>query len=354
MITKPAPTDETRQALKTAKLVYASDESPGITRIRNGKGFAFKSAKGKLVHDDATLERIRKLVIPPAWEDVWISPSPRGHIQAVGRDARGRKQYKYHADWRSTRDDTKYEHVIDFAKALPKIRRVTAQHLRKKGLPKEKVLAAVVQVMEKTLIRVGNDEYAKQNNSYGLTTLQNRHAQVKSKKVVFHFKGKSGVEHEIDLEDAQLASIVKKCKELPYHDLFNYVDANGDVKDITSTDVNDYLREITGKDFTAKDFRTWAGTVLAAKALNEMEAADSKTAVKKNMVAAIEKVAERLGNTKAVCRKCYIHPAVLNAYIDGDLAQRLKGRVRAELKIAKKHALDEDEASVLRMLEKGL
>ena len=322
--------------------------------MKNGSGFSYRSPRGKMIRDEATLERIRKIVIPPAWTDVWISPKPRGHIQAVGRDARGRKQYKYHADWRTVRDDGKYEHVIEFARALPKIRKVTASHLRKKGLPREKVLAAVVQMMEKTLIRVGNDEYAKTNNSFGLTTLRNKHAKVRAKKVIFTFKGKSGVEHEIDLKDARLAEIVKKCQELPNHDLFNYVDDDGKVVDIGSSDVNDYLRQITGKDFTAKDFRTWAGTVLAAKALKEMEAATSKTAIKKNMVAAIEKVAERLGNTKAVCRKCYIHPAVLEAYIDGDLAERLKGRVRAELKIAKKHALDEDEASVLRMLEKGL
>ena len=345
---------DVKDALREAHLTYVSDEQPGISRAKNGSGFVYRSPSGKTVRDESTLERIRKLVIPPAWQDVWISPKPRGHIQAVGRDARGRKQYKYHADWRTVRDDSKYNHVIDFAKALPKIRRVTSRHLRKKGLPREKVLAAVVQVMEKTLIRVGNDEYAKQNKSYGLTTLKNHHAKVRAEKVVFNFKGKSGVEHEIDLEDARLARIVKKCQELPNHDLFNYVDDAGQVKDISSTDVNAYLRDITGSDFTAKDFRTWAGTVLAAKALNEMQHADTKTAIKKNMVSAIEKVAERLGNTKAVCRKCYIHPAVLDAYIDGDLANRLKGRVKAELKIAKKHALDEDEAAVLRMLEKGL
>jgi len=345
---------EIKTAIKSARLTYVSDESPGISRHRNGAGFVYKSATGKAIHDSATLDRIRKLAIPPAWEDVWICRSPRGHIQAVGRDARGRKQYKYHADWRVARDDHKYDHVLDFARALPKIRQVTSRHLRKKGLPREKVLAAVVQMMEKTLIRVGNDEYAKTNKSYGLTTMHNRHATVRAKKITFNFRGKSGVEHEIDLHDARLASIVKKCQELPNQDLFNYLDDAGEVKDITSTDVNDYLRQIAGKEFTAKDFRTWAGTVLAAKALKEMEAEGSKTAIKRNMIAAIEKVAERLGNTKAVCRKCYIHPAVLDAYIDGDLAQRLKGRAKAELKIAKQYALDDDEAAVLRMLAKGL
>jgi DNA topoisomerase-1 len=348
------PSPDIRKALKESHLTYVLDESPGISRVRNGHGFTYRSASGRTIHQEATLDRIRKLAIPPAWEDVWISPKPRGHIQAVGRDARGRKQYKYHAEWRIARDHSKYHHVIDFARALPKIRQVTSRHLRKKGLPREKVLAAVVQVMEKTLIRVGNDEYAKANHSFGLTTLRNRHAKVRAKKVTFVFHGKSGVEHEIDLKDPKLAAIVRKCQHLPNHDLFNYVDPEGTVHDITSTDVNEYLKQITGKPFTAKDFRTWAGTVLAAKALTEMEAGGTNKTIKRNMIAAIETVAERLGNTKAVCRKCYIHPAVLEAYIDGDLAQRLKGRVRAELKIAKKHALDEDEAAVLRMLEKGL
>ncbi|CAN5366382.1 DNA topoisomerase IB [soil metagenome] len=351
---RTARTAEINHATKSARLSYVTDDSSGITRHRHGSSFVYQRPGGQILTDPAALDRIRKLAIPPAWEDVWICPKPRGHIQAVGRDARGRKQYKYHADWRVARDGYKYNHVLDFARALPTIRRVTSRHLRKRGLPREKVLAAVVQVMEKTLIRIGNDEYARTNHSFGLTTLRNRHATVRAKKITFNFRGKSGVEHEIDLRDAKLAAIVKKCQELPNHDLFNYVDETGQVKDISSTDVNDYLREIAGKEFTAKDFRTWGGTVLAAKALKAMESEGSKTAIRRNMLAAIDKVAERLGNTKAVCRKCYIHPAVLEAYIDGDLARRLRGRVREELKIATRFALDNEEASVLRMLERGL
>lgn len=345
----------TRHALKHARLRWVNDDSPGITRRKVGKTWVYFSPRGKKITDERTIQRINKLAIPPAYTGVWICPNPRGHIQAVGRDARGRKQYRYHADWREARDEAKYDHLIDFAHALPKIRKITNQHLRQKGVPREKVLAAVVRVMEKTLIRVGNDEYAKTNKSFGLTTLRDHHARIhhSRKKVVFAFRGKSGVEHEIDLADARLADVVKRCQDLPGQELFQYEDDDGRVKDVGSVNVNDYLREITGEAFTAKDFRTWAGTVLAAKALKELRS-ESGTELKRNMVQAIETVAERLGNTKAVCKKCYIHPAVLQSYIDGDLADRLRARARAELKIARKHALDEDEASVLRMLEKRL
>lgn len=345
---------DTIQTIRRAHLKYVNPDAPGILRRRRGKTFAFVKPTGSPVKDDNTLSRIRSLVIPPAWEDVWISPDPRGHIQAIGRDARGRKQYKYHPDWRKVRDENKYDHVIEFAKVLPKIRRAARKHLKLPGLPREKVLAAVVLVMEKTLIRVGNEEYAKQNGSYGLTTLQDRHAHISGKRVRFHFRGKSGVEHDIDLEDPQLAKIVHQCRELPGQELFQYLDENGQVRDIGSSDVNDYLRTITGRDFTAKDYRTWAGTVLAAKALQAFEAESNGRGLKKNMVRAIETVAERLGNTKAVCRKCYIHPAILDAYLDGNLATRLKERAAAELKIARRHGLDEDEECVLRMLEKKL
>jgi DNA topoisomerase-1 len=354
-MTADAIPHHTRHALRKARLQWGNDDSPGITRRKAGKSWDYFSPRGKKITDERTIGRINKLAIPPAWTDVWICPSPRGHIQAVGRDARGRKQYKYHDDWRSARDEAKYDHVIDFAKALPRIRKATARHLRQKGVPREKVLAAVVRVMEKTLIRVGNDEYARNNQSFGLTTLRDHHARVHHtrKKVVFTFRGKSGIQHEIDLADTKLAEVVKRCQDLPGQELFQYEDDDGQVRDITSSDVNAYLREITGEDFTAKDFRTWAGTVLAAKALRELKS-ETVREVKRNMVQAIETVAERLGNTKAVCRKCYIHPAVLQSYIDGDLAERLRARARAELKIARKHALDEDEASVLRMLEKRL
>ncbi|HEX8912763.1 MAG TPA: hypothetical protein VF796_10425 [Humisphaera sp.] len=348
---------DTRQALRRGHLKYADPDAPGIARRRAGTRFAFVRPTGSPVRDEPTLDRIRSLAIPPAWDRVWIAPDPRAHIQAVGRDARGRKQYRYHPDWRQVRDDAKYGHVIEFAKALPRIRRTARRHLKLRGLPREKVLAAVVLVMEKTLIRVGNDEYAKQNKSFGLTTLQDRHAKVEGKRVRFHFRGKSGVEHDIDLADPELAKIVERCRELPGQELFQYVDEQGRVRDIGSADVNDYLRTVTGQAFTAKDYRTWAGTVLAAKALKEVggvaAAAGGKAkGVKKHLVAAIETVARRLGNTKAVCRKCYIHPAVLNAYMDGDLADRLKAKAEAELRSAR--GLDKDEAAVLRMLERAL
>src|SRR4051812_33466371 len=345
---------DTATALRRAHLKYANPDADGIVRKRRGKTFTFIKPTGTAVRDGSTLSRIRSLVIPPAWQEVWISPDPRGHIQAVGRDARGRKQYKYHADWRRVRDESKYDHVIEFAKVLPKIRRAAKKHLKLPGLPREKVLAAVVLVMEKTLIRVGNDEYAKQNGSYGLTTLQDHHAKISGRRVRFHFRGKSGVEHDIDLEDSQLAKIVRQCRELPGQELFQYVDANGKVRDIGSGDINDYLRAVTGQDFTAKDYRTWAGTVLAAKALRAFEDEGGGRGLKRNLVRAIETVAERLGNTKAVCRKCYIHPAGMNAYLDGNLAAKLKDRAAAELRIARRHGLDEDEEAVLKMLEKTL
>ena len=356
--------DDTRVALRRGKLKYARIDRPGITRKKAGKRFNYFDPNGRRITEAAVVAHINSLAIPPAYCDVWISPHPRGHIQAIGIDARGRKQYRYHPDWRAARDQAKYDHVIDFARALPAIRQATASDLRKRGLPKDKVLAAVVKVMEKTLIRVGNDEYAKANHSYGLTTLQDDHAEIVSRrKVVFHFRGKSGVEHEIDLCDPQLARITQECKDLPGQELFQYQDAQGKVHDINSTDVNDYLRRITGQDFTAKDYRTWAGTVLAATALDGFEqelAAEkglkkpTKKRVKQNMIKAIESVAARLGNTKAVCRKCYIHPAVLDAYLDGDLAARLKHRAQDELNIARKYALDADEERVLKMLEKTL
>src|SRR5688572_10515324 len=323
---QPINLDNVRAA-RDAGLVYVSDESPGITRKKSGNGFTYVDAAGKAITDDETLLRIRQLAIPPAYKDVWICPTPRGHIQAVGRDDRGRKQYRYHEKWREVRDENKYGRMIDFAKALPKIRRVVARHLKLKGLPREKVLAAVVKFMEVTLIRVGNDEYAKSNKSYGLTTLQDRHAKFsRGGKVKLEFRGKSGVEHEFEIEDPRLAQIAKQCQDLPGQELFQYLDENGVVHDIGSGDVNDYLRQITGKDFTAKDFRTWAGTVLAVTALQELEKFDSEAQAKKNVVRAVEAVAGRLGNTKAVCRKCYIHPEVLNAYMEGALIDNLARR----------------------------
>ncbi len=342
--------EKRRRHARQAGLRYVTDEGPGIRRVRRGKGFDYVSPSGKVVRDGRTLARIKSLVIPPAWEEVWIATSANAHLQATGRDDRGRKQFKYHPKWREVRDGNKYEKVIDFGRALPRIRRVTGRHLRLPGLPREKVLAAVVQCLEKTLIRVGNEEYATSNKSYGLTTIRDRHATVRGGRVHFAFDGKSGVRHEIDLNDPKLARVIKASQELPGQELFQYVDDDGNVRDVKSEDVNEYLREIAGDEFTAKDFRTWAGTVLAAGALRELEAAGTKAELKKNVVRAVERVAERLGNTKAVCRKCYIHPAVIDAYLDGSLLETL--RQRAERNFRSGGSLKPEEAAVLAFLSR--
>ena len=277
------------------------------------------------------LKRIRVFGDPPAWTDVWICPFAEGHIQATGRDAKGRKQYRYHARFREVRESTKYEHVVAFADALSSIREKVRQHMALRGLPREKILATVVHLLKSTLIRVGNDDYAKQNNSYGLTTLKNRHVTVEGNEVRFRFTGKSGKQWSLQVRDRRIAKIIKACQELPGQELIQYVGEEGTCRDVTSTDVNDYLREITGKDITAKDFRTWAGTVLAAMALNEIESFDSAAQAKRNLRAAIEKVSARLGNTPTICRKCYIHPEVLNSYMDGNLVIELKSSAEIEL-----------------------
>ena len=340
------------EAAKEAGLTYVSGDAPGITRQRKGKGFIYKDQNGKTIRDWETLVRIRHLAIPPAWTDVWICPSPRGHIQAVGRDDRRRKQYRYHDKWRQVRDQAKYEKMIDFARVLPTIRKTTSQHLMLPGLPKNKVLAAIVQIMEKTLIRVGNEEYARQNDSFGLTTFKDKHAKIKGRKLHFEFRGKSGIEHEIDLEDPRLAHIAKRCQDLPGQDLFQYLDEQGNVCSVSSGDVNDYLREIAGAEFTAKDFRTWAGTVLAAQSLQEHQRFTSQKQARHNIVRAVEAVAQRLGNTKAVCRKCYIHPAILNSYLDGTLAQSLSRKAAALSHSNGK--LRPEESAVLHLLQRTL
>ncbi len=276
----------------------------------------------------ADLGRIRSLVIPPAWSDVWICADERGHLQATGRDARGRKQYRYHPKWRVVRDDTKYHRMIGFAHALPGIRRRTAADLRRQGLPREKVLATVVQLLEKTLIRVGNDEYARTNRSYGLTTLRDKHVEFSGQRLRFTFRGKSGVEHDVDLNDRRLARIVKQCRDLDGYDLFQYYDEDGERQTVGSAEVNAYLQEITGQDLTSKDFRTWAGTVLAAQLLRDFEAFTSDAQAKRNILRAVETVAKRLGNTKAVCRKCYIHPAIFDAYLEGSMLETVAQRAR--------------------------
>jgi DNA topoisomerase-1 len=320
--------------------------------MRRGSGFTYRAPDGTAVRDAAELRRIKALVIPPAWTGVWISPDPLGHLQATGRDARGRKQYRYHSRWRAVRDETKYERLIGFATKLPAIRRRTNADLRAAALSRQKVLAAVVQLLEKTLIRVGNDEYAKENQSFGLTTLRDGHVDVSGGRVRFSFRGKSGVEHDIKLDDRRLARTIKACRDIPGYDLFQYYDEHGERHAVGSSDVNAYLKEITGEDYTSKDFRTWAGTVLAADLLRALDAFKSDSEAKRNIVRAVETVAKRLGNTKAVCRKCYIHPAILDSYVDRSMLQTVAARARRAAR--KPGDLTDAEAAVLALLQRRL
>src|SRR4051812_43809411 len=348
----PTPADP-REAAEAAGLVYVSDEDRGIRRERKGEAFEYYKPNGDKVTDEATLERIRKLAIPPAYQDVWICTRANGHLQATGRDARGRKQYRYHPQFREVRESTKYEHMMEFARALPTLRGKLAEHMALRGLPREKVLATVVHLLETTLIRVGNDDYAKENKSYGLTTLRNPHVKVAGSELRFQFKGKSGKMWRLQVKDRRIARIIRACQELPGQRLFQYKDEDGELHEVTSADVNAYLKEITGRDITAKDFRTWAGTVMAALALREFEAFDTKATQKKNLKEAIERVSSRLGNTPTICRKCYIHPEVLNAYVEGNLLLEVKREVDKELK-EDLGQLKPEEAAVLAMLEARL
>ena len=341
------------EAAESSGLTYVSDEEPGIRRRKSGKGFTYKGPDGKAVQDASTLARIRSLAIPPAWTDVWICPLENGHIQATGRDAKNRKQYRYHPKWREVRDGTKFEHMLDFARVLPGIRERVAADMAKRGLPREKVLATVVYLLENTLIRIGNTDYAKQNKSYGLTTLRDRHVDVDGGQLRFEFKGKSGKTWRLQVKDRRIARIVKACQDIPGQHLFQYVDEAGERHGITSADVNAYLREISGREITAKDFRTWAGTVLAAMALREFEVFDSAAKAKKNVRAAIEAVSARLGNTPTICRKCYIHPEVLNCYLDGNVVSDLKEEVETELR-QELSSLKPEEAAVLTLLQRRL
>lgn len=347
----PPPVDPVLSA-QVAGLRYTHDDGPGIRRVRCGKGFRYLDPAGKRVRDEETLQRIRTLAIPPAWTDVWICPQANGHVQATGHDARGRKQYRYHPRWRSVRDETKYYRAIAFGQALPGIRARVEADLAQPGLPRSKVLATVVRLLETTLIRVGNEEYVRANGSFGLTTLRNRHVKVDGATVHFAFRGKSGVRHCIDVEDRRLARIVRRCQDLPGEVLFQYVGDDGVTYAVDSGDVNAYLRELAGEEFTAKDFRTWAGTVLAALTLLEFEAFSALTEARRNFVAAIEQVAERLGNTTAVCRKSYVHPVVLDAYLDGSLQslRQLTGSISAETPTG----LRPEEAAVLAFLQERL
>ncbi len=338
------------EVAESAGLAYVSDEQRGIRRERGGDVFRYVQPNGEGVTDEAALERIRKLAIPPAWTDVWICTLANGHLQATGRDARGRKQYRYHPQFREVSEANKYEHMLAFARALPAIRARVAEHMALRGLPREKVLATVVHLLETTLIRVGNDDYAKQNKSYGLTTLRNPHVKVEGAELRFQFKGKSGRTWRLQVRDRRVARIVKACQELPGQDLFQYLDESGEQRSVTSADVNEYLREITGSDITAKDFRTWAGTVMAAMALKEFERFDSQAAARKNVCAAIERVASRLGNTPTICRKCYVHPEIFSSYAEGALLLEIKERVKDELRDDLTQ-LKPEEAAVLSLLE---
>jgi DNA topoisomerase-1 len=353
MPSKSTPNSNPLASARDAGLRYVSDRGPGIRRQMGPLGFKYIGTNGRVIRNKQEIARINKLAIPPAWRDVWICPDPRGHIQATGHDAKRRKQYRYHPDWRTCRDETKYDRMLSFADALPKIRQRTNADLAKPGLTREKVLATVVQLLEKSLIRVGNDEYARKNRSFGLTTLRNHHVQVRGTKLTFEFKGKSGVRHSVDVDDKRLARIVRACQDLPGQELFEYIDDDGERRDVGSADVNAYLKEITGEDFTAKDFRTWAGTVLACTALREAEPFDSQSRAKKNVVRAIEAVAGVLGNTKAVCRKSYIHPAILESYVDGSMLAVLSKRIGSAAR-RKPAGLRSDEAAVLALLQQRL
>lgn len=330
---------------RAAGLRYGSDAAAGIARRRAGNGFSYQ-LNGRAVRERETLARIKSLAIPPAWEQVWINPREDGHLQATGRDARGRKQYRYHRRWREVRDETKYGRMLAFAKALPRIRRRVGQDLALPGLPRDKVLATVVRLLETTRMRVGNDEYARENESYGLTTLRTRQVRVNGTKLEFRFRGKSGVWHQFALHDRSLAEIVRRMRDLPGYELFQYVDEDGETRAVDSADVNAYLKSIAGEEFTSKDFRTWAGTVLAAEALSEC-------GPKNGLSHAIERVARQLGNTKAVCRTCYIHPAVIDAYVDGTLAEAMTSR-SVEACVVRLLARGRRQRSVVHALKKSL
>lgn len=334
-------------------LRYVSDTSPGYRRKRTGTSFTYYDKDGKRITDAAVIRRIKSIGIPPAYEFVWICPSPNGHIQATGLDARGRKQYRYHPKWRELREQNKYEHIMQFAAALPALRAAVSLHMRMEGLPREKVLATIVSLLEKTLIRVGNAEYAEKNKSYGLTTMRRKHVEIGRGVLRFDFTGKSGKQWKLQVEDRRIANIARRCAEIPGHELFKYLDDDGEARTVDSGDVNSYIKDITKQDFTAKDFRTWAGTVLAALALSEFKKYDNQAEAKRNVVAAIERVAKQLGNTPAICRKSYVHPEILSAYMSGDLVKMLDVKIAQKFK--RQYAkLTADEVMVPAFLHKRL
>ena len=337
------------EAAKAAGLRYTTDAIPGIRRVRRGKHFSFIAADGKPITDKGEIARIKSLAIPPAYSDVWICPQANGHLQATGRDARGRKQYRYHKRWREVRDENKFDRMIEFAKALPNIREAVSRDIALSGMPREKVLATIVSLMERTAIRVGNEEYARDNDSYGLTTLREEHVDVKGATVRFHFRGKSGKEHEIEVRDKRIARIIQKSQDLPGQQLFEYVDDDGTPRPVHSDDVNEYLKEISGGDFTAKDFRTWEATMMCALELAALEAQEhNQTERKKLVTEVITKVAEHLGNTPAVCKKSYVYPGVVNEFLSNGALELIEKAVEK----TSPHALDRHETAVVKLIER--
>ena len=345
-----------RAAARAAHLHYVHDGKPGYTRRAGPDGPVYLDPDGVVVTDEAVVARLRKLAVPPAYTDVWFCRDSRGHLQAVGRDARGRKQYRYHPDWRAIRDEAKYGKMLVFGEKLPILRAQVAKDLALPGLPRAKVLATVVALLEKTMMRIGNDEYAKTNKSFGLTTLRSRHAKVRGSALVLDFRAKHGIQQHVELKDRRLAGIVARLQDLRGQELFQYVDADGVQHDISSHDVNEYLQEVTGEEITAKDFRTWAATNLAALALHEFEQFDSTAKAKKNVLRAIETVSKLLGNTPAICRKCYIHPRIFDGYLDGSLADALKHRADAALahEPGTGQGLTAEEIAVMAFLSRSL
>jgi DNA topoisomerase-1 len=346
------PSDEHVESAEAAGLRYVTDAAPGIRRQRRGRGFTYFSADGSVIRDKAELERIRKLVIPPRWTNVWICPNPFGHLQVTARDARGRKQYRYHPRYRAVRDETKFGRMIAFSEILPLIRERVERDVTLPELSRDKVLATVVWLLERTLIRVGNDEYARDNGSFGLTTLRRKHVTVSGAKLRFEFRGKSGVPHSVAVTDRRIAHIVQRCQELPGQELFQYLDADGRRQSVDAGDINEYLRRITGRQVTAKDFRTWAGTTLAAAALRELGGFTSEKQAKAKIVAAIDQISQRLGNTRAVCRKYYVHPVILEAYMEGITIPPTPSDVRPLRTTGGPAALRRDEVAVVELLRR--
>ncbi|MBA3695630.1 MAG: DNA topoisomerase IB [Methylotenera sp.] len=333
---------------RLGKLRYINDDIAGFTRQRRGKNFNYLDAKGVVIKDEKQLARIKSLAIPPAWQEVWISPYVDGHLQATGRDAKGRKQYRYHAKWRTVRDEVKYEHMIDFGLHLPIIRQKVDEDLSRPGLSKEKVLATIIYLLENTMIRIGNDEYVKTNKSFGLTTLRNRHVEINGSVVKFKFRGKSKIEHDINLQDARMARLIKRLMDIPGQELFQYIDSDGMRHPVNSTDVNEYLKQITGRDYTAKDFRTWSGTMHATMALRVQEPFENVTQAKKNVVMAIEAASKKLGNTPSICKKCYVHPYIIESYMAGTMIDLIQENVDL---VDDEALLDFVEQYVLKLLQ---